>query len=342
MDILKTFHTLCKHGKCFVACFVALSSLPLPAHAESEYYVAGTVSEKALSNEDVVNRIRMIALSSGQPASQEVINMLYPRVIRMLLDENLQKNWALRHKIMVTKKEIEQRIKDIEQRNKMPEGALIKTLKDQNIPLQTFTDQIEASLIWSKYLEQKYFSQLAVSSEEIERVRTRLKQEANEDHFQWAEIVIYVSSPQSLPEIYAHAEKLKDMFYQGTPFDRLVQQFSQSISKEQGGLSGWRSIKRLDPPFAKILQNAEIGQLIGPVVFPSKESPSQVMLLVLLDSRKAGTQKMPELTDTMIGNILKNERLELFARREMESLRKKIHHEARLKRLMKKKDEAPR
>ena len=88
--------------------------------------IVAVVNGDVISKGDVDNRRRLFALSTGMPASPEVLDRLTPQVTRQLIDERLRLQEMQRRKIVVSDKDIAKAIGEVEARNNMPAGTLRK------------------------------------------------------------------------------------------------------------------------------------------------------------------------------------------------------------------------
>ena len=87
--------------------------------------IVATVNGEAISSGDVENRARLFVLSTGMRLAPDIVDRLRPQILRQLVDERLRMQEAQRRKVFVPDAAVAQAIRDIEQRNGMPQGAQI-------------------------------------------------------------------------------------------------------------------------------------------------------------------------------------------------------------------------
>jgi parvulin-like peptidyl-prolyl isomerase len=295
-------------------------------HASS-HRVVGKVDLEAISHEDVLERLRFMLAMSGQAVTPALEKQFYPQVLETLIDEALQRKAAEKQKISVTEAEINQRISDIEENGKLKSGQLKKMLSSMGIREKTLRNQVEASLLWMLYIEQKYGPFLRVSEQDIKRVQEKWEKEHQSMVFQLAEIVLEIPEPSRRSAVEAHGKDLKKLLDEGTPFAKLAQQFSESSTRNSGGLTEWKSLTHFDALLHPFLLKGEIGVIFGPLLLPSKEHPTKIMLFVLVDRKDPKTLNLKPPTEAEVRSALYSELLTARGRKEMRQLRMQQLHE---------------
>ena len=288
--------------------------------------VVGIVDREAITHQDVITRLRLILISSGQEVTPELIKQFYPQALQNLIDECIQSQTATKMKISLDPREVGQRIALIEKQNKMPAGALKAFLSANDIPVQTMEKQISATLLWTRYIGQKYGHSIHVSPKEIRRLREKLRIEQSKPSYHVAEIVVYDRGNAS--EAKKQIEHVHRLIAQGLSFGKLAQQFSQSPSKDGGGDLGFQNLDRFDPELQDQIKRASFPSIIGPVALPSARYPHKWVILALLGYHPRSTNaSLP--SDEQISAMIHGEALALWSRKELDTLRRKLHHEVR-------------
>ncbi len=294
--------------------------------ADSLCSVVGIVDREAITHQDVINRLRLILISSGQEVTPELVKQFYPQVLNNLIDEAIQSQAAEKAKINVTQADVDKRIAAIEKQNGMEAGTLKAFLAANAIPLQTMVKQIRATLLWTKYIERQYGHRVHVSPKEIQQLKEKIRLEQSQPSYHVAEIVFYDRG--NTPYVKKQAEHVRQLIDQGLSFAKLAQQFSQSPSKDVGGNLGFQHLNRLDPEIRDLVKNSSFPSIIGPIPLPSPRYPHKWVILALLGYQPC-SPNTPVPSDDQIASILHSEALSLWSRKELETLRKKIHYEIR-------------
>jgi peptidyl-prolyl cis-trans isomerase SurA len=238
-----------------------------PAAARPVRIVA-VVNGAVITSEDVDNRARLFAVSSGLPQQPEVLERLRPQILRQLIDERLRMQEVERQHIVVEGKQIATAIQEIEGRNGMQPGALRARLSGDGVSFTTLIDQVRTEIGWTMLLRQQLGDRLRVSDADVaERTRV-LTAEVGRPEYRVSEIFIPVENPARDAEARRFAEVVIKQLRAGAPFAVVAAQFSQSQSALQGGDLGWVQSSQLDPGAAKVVQEMPPGAVSEPIAVP--------------------------------------------------------------------------
>ena len=265
----------------------AVTALPQGAGAG----IVAVVNGDVISRGDVDNRRKLFALSSGLPASQDVLNRLTPRIISQLIDERLRLQEMQRRHIVVGDAEIAAAIKDVEQRNGMAPGTLQARLSAAGVGPQTLIDQLRVQLGWGRVLRQQIGASFDVTDSDIAEQSAALKAQIGQTEFQVGEIFVPVEGSAAKDESRKFVDTIIQELRAGAPFAVAAAQFSQSQTALQGGDLGWVQSSQLDPEVVRVLQTMPIGAVSNPIKVPGGYS-----IVTLRGKREIGKDIVSELT----------------------------------------------
>jgi peptidyl-prolyl cis-trans isomerase SurA len=248
-----------------------------------ETRIAAIVNDDVVSLDDLSNRMRLVMRSSGIEDTPENRQRMSGQVLRSLIDEKLEMQEVKRLNVSVSKDEVDQAFHRIEQNNNMPKGALDQFLSDAGIPRSSLTDQITASLGWSKLVQGRLLQEVTISEEEVNEVVNQLKDNADLPQDRVSEIFIAIDNPSQAEDAKRTADRLVEQITGGAKFGAVAQQFSQSPSAAQSGDIGWVTPSQLLPELGKALEKMKPGQISYPI-----RTTAGYYILYLLDSRKLG------------------------------------------------------
>jgi peptidyl-prolyl cis-trans isomerase SurA len=236
-----------------------------PAPAGPSTDIVATVDGDVISNADVAARSRFFALSTGTRLTQDVMDRLYPQITRQLIDERLRLQEIQRRRIVISDKQIADAIREIEQRNNMPAGALRQRLTADGAGIRTLIDQIRVQLGWTQVLRQQLGERVQVTDQDVEdRMRT-MQQLQGKPEYHLFEIFIPVENPAHAAEAERFANIVITQLRAGAPFQVTAAQFSQSQTALQGGDLGWVEENQIDPELLRIAQQMPVGAVSNPV-----------------------------------------------------------------------------
>ena len=261
---------------------VALLAFPLlsAAQAQELQRIIAVVNDDAVSNRDVVERIRLVVVTSGLNDSPEVRQRIAPQVLRTLIDEHLRLQEAERKNVSVTENEIKFAISLIEQRNKMPVDSFLSFLESRKIDALTLETQIRAEIAWNKLVNQRLRSLVTITDEDIDDELQRLRDTQGKPEFLLSEIFLAVDSPSKDKVVRENAGELVKQVRAGADFANLADQFSEAVSASDGGSIGWVTIDQLDGEVAAAVATLQRGQISDAI--PTRGG----YLVVKLDERR--------------------------------------------------------
>jgi peptidyl-prolyl cis-trans isomerase SurA len=230
--------------------------------------IVAVVNSDIISNEDIANRTRLFAMSTGMPITPDVLDRLRPQITRQLIDERLRLQEIQRRKIVVPDQEIADAIKQIETNNGMQPGALRQKLAADGVGMRTLIDQVRVQLGWTDVLRQVLGTKTQITPAEIDEQKALLAQQTGKPEYNVGEIFIPVDDPANTADAQRFTETVITQLRAGAPFPVVAAQFSQSQSALQGGEEGWLQQNQLDPAVARLVQEMPPGAISNPVKVP--------------------------------------------------------------------------
>jgi peptidyl-prolyl cis-trans isomerase SurA len=230
--------------------------------------IAAVVNGDVITNNDIDNRARLFAMSSGLSMSPEVLDRLKPQILRQLIDEHLRVQEAQRRKIVIQDAQIADAIRDIEHRNNLPTGALRQKLAADGVSQRTLIGQIRAQLGWSQMLRDQMSQKVSITDADVaERVKLE-SQQIGQPEYRLGEIFIPVDDPANSADAQRFAETVISELHAGAPFPLVAAQFSQTQTALEGGELGWVQANQLDPEVARLVTLMPVGAISNPVKVP--------------------------------------------------------------------------
>ncbi len=248
--------------------------------AQDVIRIAAIINDEIISVFDLENRVRLVAATTNLPAQEDVFKRIEPQVLRIMVDEQLQLQEAVRLNIRITQREINGTILGLARRNKMTQAQLWSFLGRRNVDRSAMETQARARLAWIKVVNRRIARQITVGQDEVNGELARLRQLLGKPKLRVAEIFLSVDSPDAEPRIRETAERLIQQVVNGAKFDALAREFSQSTTAGSGGDLGWITDAELDEELAATISVMQPGQISQPV-----RSLIGYHILYLLDRR---------------------------------------------------------
>lgn len=276
---------------CTVMAVVALLMLTSPARAQSPVGVAAVVNDDPISVIDLVERIKLVAVSSNIEMTSQRSNEMAPQILQQLINEKLQLQEAERRGIEVTDEEIARGKSMIEQNAGLPDGMLDAYLTQRQIAPGTIENQIRPQVAWQKVLG-RMRNDVQISEAEIDENLERIISNQNKPRNRVQEIFLPVDNPQDSTRVYQTAREIIGALNQGADFAGLARQFSASASAANGGDLGWLYAGEMASDLQQAVNQLKPGDISDPV-----QTIRGYYILKLLDRRVGDTNA---ITDTRL------------------------------------------
>ena len=225
--------------------------------------VAAIVNDYVISDYDLDQRVALFVATSGVRPNKETLGQIRQQVLRSLQDEILELQEAAKHKISVTKVEVDRAMKNIADDNNVTVDQVAKTITDAGVKVEVFRSQIAAQLTWQKLVSARYGTDVIINDQQVDEAMDRLRKGADKPQFLVSEIFMSVDRPEDDPVIKISADQIVDQLKSGAPFNTVASQFSQSPSAADGGDIGWVVQGQLPDEVDKALTDLAPGQLVG-------------------------------------------------------------------------------
>ena len=272
----------------------ALVVASTPTAAQDAQRIAATVNNAVISAYDVEQRANLFFFSTGVERTPQSIQRARQRVIRELIDEQLQLQEAAKYEVAVTREEVDQTLGSIASRNNMTGVQLAEFLRASGVNPVTMMVQVEADLAWNRVVQGLLSSRVSISEEEIDFVIDRMRRSINQPEYEVSEIFLSVDNPDQEERIRQGAESLVAQIRQGANFAGIARQFSQNPSAANGGDLGWVLDGQLPDEVNETLRRLAPGQFSLPV-----RSTGGYYLLALRDRRITGATDPSQITLTL-------------------------------------------
>lgn len=247
--------------------FAALALLaPLwgpPAAAQDQRIVA-VVNEDIVTSFDIETRLALMLIGAGGLDSSETRERLRPQILRQLIDERIQMQEARRLGLTISRAELDDFLRRIEQNNNLPAGGLDRVLRQAGATRSALERQIESMQSWQRVVNARLRPQIEIGRDEVQEVLRRYTGGEPVQEYLLAEIFLAVDSPDQEEEVRQRFDDIMSQLRAGTPFPQLAQRYSQAASAAEAGDIGWIERGTLDDEIEKALENAQPGALAGP------------------------------------------------------------------------------
>lgn len=242
-----------------------LISASINANAQEQVGIVAIVGNDAITNQDVIHKIKLTLISSGIEGSPENIKKIRPQVIQSLINEKVQIAEAQALGINVTEEEVHSALSTLEIQNKMGEGELRKLLSQNQIPLSVMQNQIKAEIAWGRIKSTRMRSKVDVSEEDVDVFLRSQNTKSERTEYELHEIVIAVDEDAEEETARDLAFSLQKQLNEGKNFKAIAREFSAAASANLGGDLGWLEKGKIPKEIITELEETPIGTVSNPI-----------------------------------------------------------------------------
>ncbi len=261
--------------------------------------VAAIVNDYVISNYDLDQRVALFVATSGVRPTKESLAQIRAQVLRSVEDEILELQEAAKHKITVSKAEVDRAIKNIADDNKASVEEILGTIRRAGVNIDVFRQQIAAQLTWQKVVTGRFGTDIFISDSQVEEAMNRLRKGADKPQFLVSEIYIAVDKPEEETSVHASADQIVAQLQQGAPFATVASQTSQSPSAADGGDIGWVIQGQLAEEIDAQLVKLRPGQLAGPI-----RAEGGYYILLVRDRKEPFGTNIEEMMEQMMPELI--------------------------------------
>ncbi|HEX4740799.1 MAG TPA: peptidylprolyl isomerase [Caulobacteraceae bacterium] len=250
--------------------------------------VVVTVNDAIVSSYDIVQRMRLLIVTSGLQPTDQNLPELQREAVRSLIDERLEmqdlrdEGKTQKFDLIASDAEVDDEIASIARSNNTSASQLLAQLAAQGVGAQTFRDQLRAEISWRGWIRGRYGQRLTIGEDQVKAFQKRQEAEAGKPQFQISEIFIDANRAGGMQQAQDGAAQLISQIQHGAPFQAVARQFSAAPSAASGGEVGWITQGEMPPEVDTALDALRPGQLSSPITVKDG------VYIVLLQDRHAG------------------------------------------------------
>ncbi|HET9122068.1 MAG TPA: SurA N-terminal domain-containing protein, partial [Acidiferrobacteraceae bacterium] len=228
----------------------ARAAAPVPLDRILVIVNGGAITRSALDT-----RVRQVeqqlAVQHIHPPSASVLRK---QVLSRMVVERLQRQYARRTGIKITKTEVDHAFDTLAARNQMTTAAFTAALARDGIDVEGFRRQLRTQLIIRQIVARVIRPRVQVTDREVARYLRRARA-AGQQRYHVKDIFVPISgtNPQSVHKAQALAQSLETKLHSGHAFSELAIAYSQGAEALQGGDLGWKKASQLPSSFLAVL-----------------------------------------------------------------------------------------
>jgi len=224
-----------------------------------------TVADRAITNSDLLNEMKIILILNNQSYSEDKREQLQKSAVNSIVKRNIKQIEIDRYQFYEFNKE-DFIIELTQLANNL--NVDLETLKNicasNELDFQIIEDQVKVELLWNSLIFQLYKTKITINPEEIEEQLKLMERQKKSHEYLISEILIR-SVEENLIE--NEIENLKNNInLEG--FENTARALSISESALNGGDLGWVNENSIAKEIKSIISNTPVGSLSKPVLLP--------------------------------------------------------------------------
>jgi peptidyl-prolyl cis-trans isomerase SurA len=263
--------------------------------------VVVTVNDDIISSYDIVQRMRLLIVTSGIQPSDQNLPELQREAVRSLIDEHLEmgdlreEGKTQKFDLIASDAEVDDEIASIARSNNTSASQLLAQLAAQGVGAQTFRDQLRAEISWRGWIRGRYGQRLTIGEDQIKAFQKRQEAGAGKPQYDISEVFIDANRAGGMQQANDGAAQLITQIQKGAPFAAVARQFSAAPSAANGGQVGWITQGEMPAEVDRALEDLRPGQLSNPI-----QVKDGVYIVFLRDKHAGGATQVVKLKQAAI------------------------------------------
>ena len=275
-----------------------------------------TVGNKAITQSDIINEIKIILILTGQSFTEDIKEQLQSGAIQSIIKRNIKKIEIEKYNSLTfNQPDVEKELKKLAGNLYMDLDTFENTFIANGIPFSNVIDQIQIELLWNSLIFELYKDRLVVSLDEISEQLKSIQNKKEIEEYLISEIII---KPVPKDKLESTIKEIKNKIkIEG--FERVAMNLSISETALQGGDLDWVSENAISEKFKSKIINTPIGNISEPILLPEG-----ILFFKVRDKRKL--KKFVNLEDAK-NQLVKAEKTKILRMHSLshyENLRKSI------------------
>ena len=244
--------------------------------------------------------------ATGYPPDKErqMIFKVREDVLNQMIDQKLTDQEIARYKITTSEKEVDNAIERIKQVNSMTDEAFRQALAKEGVTFEEYRKKTKEHILRSNLINREIKSKVVITKEDVKTYYDAHPElYGMDDKYHLANVLIKFASDSEPPnpmQIYLKMQDILQELKAGKSIDEVMQMFSSSTIKVQGGELGTFSPSSLDPKIREALKDLKPGQYSGIV-----ETDYGPQIFRLLDKVRSASKSLEEATAQIENKLFK-------------------------------------
>jgi len=275
-----------------------------------------TVGNKAITQSDIINEIKIILILTGQSFTEDIKEQLQSGAIQSIIKRNIKKIEIEKYdSLSFNPSDVDKELEKLANSVYMDLDTFENTFIANGIPFSNVIDQIQIELLWNSLIFELYKDRLVISIDEISEQLKSIQNKKEIEEYLISEIII---KPVPKDKLESTIKEIKNKIkIEG--FKTVALNLSISETALKGGDLGWVSENAISEKFKSKIINTSVGNISEPILMPEG-----ILFFKVRDKRKL--KKFVNLEDAKnhLVNAEKTKILRMHSLSHYTNLRKSI------------------
>ncbi len=224
-----------------------------------------TVGNKAITQSDIINEIKIILILTGQSFTEDIKEQLQSGAIQSIIKRNIKKIEIEKYNSLTfNQPDVDKELKKLAGNLYMDLDTFENTFIANGIPFSNVIDQIQIELLWNSLIFELYKDRLVISLDEISEQLKSIQNKKEIEEYLISEIII---KPVPKDKLESTIKEIKNKIkIEG--FERVAMNLSISETALQGGDLDWISENAISEKFKSRIINTPVGNISEPILLP--------------------------------------------------------------------------
>ena len=237
---------------------IALLFASVPAVAQSPFSAAVRINNAVVTHYEIDQRVRFMSALNAQ-------GDLRTEATEALVNERLQRAEALRLGVLANPEAIESGLEEFAGRAGLSPEQFLRQMGNQGIAPETIRDFVANGISWRNVVQSRFGASARPNEAEVDRALELGTSFGGGIEILLAEIIIPVT-PQNRANLESELGRLgRDLNGNIDRFSEAARRFSAAPTRENGGLTGWRSLNSIPENLRNLFEAMGVGQVTAPV-----------------------------------------------------------------------------
>lgn len=243
------------------ACLSASLAAPALAISTVDRIVA-VVNNSVITQSELAARVQQAQANlQRQGIESPAAGVLQRQVLDMMINEQLQTQYANNNGLRIGELEIDQALQNIAQQNKTDLAGLRSMVEKDGSSIAKLREQLRSELLLERIKEREVNSRVNVTDQEVAQVQ-QTTAGISRVEYRLSAIQVNVperATPAQVEERRQKLLKARAEIQAGKPFAQVAAAYSEAPNAMQGGDLGWRNASALPQDFIQLLNTLQVG-----------------------------------------------------------------------------------